>query len=320
MAVALWRGATTALRNSTIQMIAPSGRQSLLDFYNDFYRPLKLRSRAVRTRELYEFTIRNFGRFLHREPTLADFTDDTVSRLLGWMMDRGLSPYSANKERSHLLAIWRFACRKGFLNHWPDVEPEIQPERVPRAWRRDELEKLFAACLGTAGRIGNVQARYWWYALHLVGWDTGERIAAIRSLRWQWVDLEGAEVRMPAEVRKGKRADRRYPLHAETVEMLRLIESPLRDLVFPWPYSPTYIYKRYSEIQKRAGLPIGRQFRFHCLRRAVASHGKAAGLDPQELMGHMDGRTTKKYLDPTICGGKSASETLFRPHKRKPEP
>lgn len=299
-------------------MIAPGS--TIQKFYWDYYLPLKLRGRAANTKRLYEFSIRNLSKFLGREATLADFDDDTISRLIGWMMERGRSPYTANKERSQLLAIWRFAARKKFLDHWPDVEPEIQPERVPRAWTGDELDRLFAACIETPGRIGNVSAGLWWYGLHLCGWDTGERITAIRSIRWDWINMETGRVAVPAEVRKGKRADRVYWLHAETLAVLRRIELPRREEVFPWPYHPTYIYRKYAKVQERAKLPIGREFRFHCLRKSVASHGKVAGLDPQELMGHIDGRTTKKYLDPAICGNRAASEVLFRPHVNEKPP
>jgi integrase len=292
-------------------MIAPS--VLVRDFYADHYRPLKLRSRSANTRRLYEFSIRNFSRFLCREAALSDFTDDTLGRLMGWMVERGRSPYTVNKERSQLLAIWRFAARKKFVDHWPDVDPEVQPTRVPKAWTLEQIDALFSACLETSGKFGPVPRGLWWYGLHLLGWDTGERIAPLRAAQWAWLDLRAGLFRVPAEARKGRRADRVYRLHGETIEVLKRIEYPRRPEVFPWPYSPTYIYHLYAQVQQRAGLPAGREFRFHCLRKSVASHGKAAGLDPQELMGHIDGRTTQKYLDKTICGGRPASEVLRRP-------
>lgn len=299
-------------------MIAP-GSTLVRDFYANFYKPLKLRSRAANTRRLYEFSIRNFTRFLHREATLGDFSDDTLGRLMGWMIQRGRSPYTVNKERSQLLAIWRFACRKGFVSIWPDVDAEIQPERIPRAWTVNQLDRLFSACLETPGTFGAVPCGLWWYAIHLLGWDTGERIKPLRLARWEWLDLPNGICRIPAEVRKGRRADRVYRLHQDTVAALVRIQKPERAEVFPWPYSETYIYTLYAKIQARAGLPVGRHFRFHCLRKSVASHGKVAGLDPQELMGHVDGRTTSKYLDPTICGDRPPSEVLFRPKVLPPK-
>lgn len=109
-------------------MIAPS--VLVRDFYAEHYRPLKLRSRSANTRRLYEFSIRNFSRFLCREATLADFNDDTIGRLMGWMVERGRSPYTVNKERSQLLAIWRFAARKKFVDHYRR-QPNGADSRLP---------------------------------------------------------------------------------------------------------------------------------------------------------------------------------------------
>jgi len=275
---------------------------------------LKLRGRADNTRRLYAFSVRNFSTFLQRDALLVDLTDDNVSRLMAWMMGRGLSPSSANKERSQLLAIWRFACRKGFLQEWPDVDPEVQPDRDPRAWTMPQLESLFAACRATPGYIGPVPAGLWWETLHNLGWDTAERISPLRKSRWEWFDLDGGWVRVPAEFRKGKRKDMTYELHAETVALLRRLRTFSKgDEVFPWPFSESHIYYRYAEVQRRAGLPSSRQFRFHCLRKSAATHGKRLGLDPQLMLGHEDGKTTRKYLDPTICGQQSAAKILPRP-------
>lgn len=288
--------------------------QTVRDFYDRYYLPLKLRGKSPNTKRLYDITIRTFDKFLCRPATLDDFDDDTVSRLLAWIVDRKRSPATANKIRSQVIALWGLAARKRMVEKFPDVALEIEPKRIPRAWTVDELKRLFVACLEEPGFIAGVPANLWWFGLHLTGWDTGERIYPLRSLRWEWISLDTGQVIIPAEFRKGRRSDGRYLLHNETIDVLRRILVPIRAEVFPWPWSYTLIYRRYATIQHRAGLPVGRKFRFHCLRKSVASHGKLAGLDPKELMGHLDGRTTAKYLDPNICGQQSASEVLFRPH------
>ena len=115
--------------------------RSLRWFFATHYRPLKLRSRSDNTARLYDHTMRNFSRFLGRDAMLEDLTDDTVSRLLSWIIDRGRSPHTAEKERCQLLAIWRFACRKKFLDEWPDVDSCKRPTRIPRAWTQADLVK-----------------------------------------------------------------------------------------------------------------------------------------------------------------------------------
>ena len=203
-------------------------------------------ARARPTRRLYEFSVRNFGAFLGREATLEDFTDDAVSRLLAWMIERGLSPYTANKERSQLLAIWRFAARKRFVEDWPDVEPEIQPKRDPRAWTENELARLFTACSTVTGMIADIPAAAWWTALHYVAWFTAERIGAVLKLRWSDLDAQTGWLVVPAEARKGRRADKSTRLPSEAINALKAIREPRRDLLFPWDRSPSYIYRRYQ--------------------------------------------------------------------------
>src|SRR3972149_2710176 len=112
---------------------------SLQMFYTEHFAPLFLRSKSDNTRRLYGTSIRTFSRFLNRPATLADLTDLTVNQFLDHYRHIPRSPFSVNKERSNLLAIWRFACRKGFLQEWPDVAPEVEPERIPQAWTADKI-------------------------------------------------------------------------------------------------------------------------------------------------------------------------------------
>jgi integrase len=282
-------------------------------FFDEYYRPQRLRGGSEATVRLYRNSLANLRKFLGRSARLRDLTDETVGALMSWAIGRGKSPRTANKFRDQLLAIWRAACRKGWLKIWPDVEAIREPERLPRAWTPAELSRLFAACEAEPGQICGVPAGLWWRTLHDVGWDTGERIAAIMLIEWDWLSLDDARLWIPAKARKGKRRDRSHRLHPETVDRLCRILKPARRFVFPWPYSASYIYNRYTRILKRAGLPHSREFKFHCLRKSVATHGKLAGLNPSELMDHADTRTTVKYLDPAQLVQPHPADVLFRP-------
>ena len=291
---------------------------SLVDFFDQFYAPLRLRSRSANTLRLYRHTFRKFADFLGRTPLLSDLSDDTVSRLMAWCRHEGLSARTANKLRDQLLAVWRFACRKGALTVWPDVEPEVEPVRIPVAWNDQQLAALFRAIRETEGWIGKIRAALWWEALHLILYDTAERIGAVMQLRWENVDLDGAWVRFPAETRKGGKQDRAYPIDRQTVESLRLIRMPWRDDVFTWPYDDAYLYARYKRLLKRAGLPTDRMSMFHRMRRTVASMYEARGGNASELLGHSSRAVTRKYLDPRITGGAHAIDKLPRPWSDPP--
>jgi integrase len=288
----------------------------LQSFYADHFAPLFLRGRSPRTKALYESTIRTFSRHLGRLATLDDLTDDTATRFLSALCDDGYSPYTINKERDNLLAMWRFACRKGLVRLWPDVPPEIEPERVPQAWTEAEMTRLFIAIDRLKGWVAGVSAAAWWRALHLVAWDSGERISALMDVQWETVDLPGGWLLVPAAVRKGGKTDRLYKLADDTVAALYAIRFPPRDELFPWPFNRTYLWQKYEPILKAAGLPVNRHSKFHRIRRSVASHFEAAGGDATKLLGHSTRKVTKAYLDPRIVPEKQACDLLFRPWEK----
>lgn len=288
---------------------------TLADFYRDYFEPLFLRSRSDNTRRLYQTSIRTFSKYLQRPARLEDLNDLTVNRFLDYYRRIPRSPYSANKERSNLLAIWRFACRKRFLEEWPDVMPDVEPDRIPQAWTADQIARLLATCETERGRIGPIPAASWWRTLHLVAWDTGERIGAIRDLQWHHVDLISGHILVPAELRKGKRRDRLFRIADDTVACLREMQSPPRPEVFPWPYSRTYLWHLYNRLLVRAGLPSDRHCKFHRIRRTVATYYEAAGGNATELLGHSSRSVTLAYLDPRILPAQQAVDLLFRPGK-----
>lgn len=285
----------------------------LSTFFEHVYRPAKLRGKSPNTLRLYRNTLANFGRFLSRKATMDDLADDVVGAFMSWHIDRGRSPETANKDGGQILAIWRFAARKGYLTHWPDVDMLPCPKRTPRAWLQSELAKLFEATYAEPGTICGVKASLWWRTILAVAFFTGERIGAIRRLRWENVDLDGGWLFVPAETRKGRRADKSFAIPPAVVNLLHAIRLPERDKVFPWELDEAYIYGRFNRILRRAGLPTDRKSKFHRIRKTTASYYKAAGGDPTELLDHADPKTTKKYLDPRICGDRQSAAMLFVP-------
>ncbi len=281
-------------------------------FYQDRYEPLALRSRRPNTKRLYRTTLRAFNLYLNRPARVVDLTDEQVSGFAAWRLDNGLAKRSVNKDLFNLLAIWRWAHKKGHVKNWPDVELERPPVRVPVALSRDELSEVLRAIQSEQKRVGKYPGPVFWLALFLLIWNTGERIGAVMQLTWDRVDLKRGWVRFIAEDRKGATADNALPIAAYTVAALKVIKQK-EGLVFPWPYSSTYIYNRFGKIMRRAGLPDNALYKFHVLRKSVASHYEAAGGNATELLGHTSRKVTRAYLDPRIVRKVSAIDLLFEP-------
>lgn len=274
----------------------------LHEFFRDVYQPLKLTGRSEKNKRQYEIQFRHLSRYLGREATLGDLTDETISRFLAWLYDGGRAAPTVNKARAHLLALWRLAAQKRYVAEFPAVRALDEPERIPQAWTIDQLRRLLAACRATPGEFCGVPASLWWLAFHRVMWVTGERTGATLGLRWDWLDMTTGWLLVPADARKGRRKAMAYQLPEETLAVLRLIEKPRRALIFPFPLSLGTFYIRYGKLLKRAGLPQRRIDKPQKMRRSFASHYEAAGGNATDALGHSFRRTTtESYLDPTIC-------------------
>lgn len=291
--------------------------ETLRQLYLDHYAPHVLRLRSDKTKHHYRLNLSRFDKFLGRAALLSDLNDDTVGALCARIVEEGRSVATANKFRKDILAMWRFAARKRFVGEWPDVPAFKEPIRTPRAWTESELARLWQACASTPGKIAGVAAGAWWTALHHVLWFSGERIRAVLSLRWDDFDAETGWLVVPAEVRKGGKADKATELPPVAVAAIEAIREPRRNLIFEWDRSESVLWNHYKKILRRAGLSADRRSKFHRIRRSAASHYQAAGGSAQLLCGHSNAKVTEGYLDPRIAKPPQAAALLFTPGERK---
>lgn len=293
----------------------------LIQLCESTYFRLNPRIRDEKTRHQYRIALRDFAAFLGHAPTLDDLIDDNVCGLMVYLLDRKLAPKTVNERRGRLNALWNWLARRGYLKVWPTTPPIPEPERTPQAWSPEQLTKLLNAVSQERVLVAGIPAPHWWRSLHMVAWDSGERISALLGCKWE--HLQNEWLLIPAELRKGKKKDRIYKLGTDTIDTLNLMRQPERELIWPWPFCLNYLWVRYKIIRKRAGLPLDRYSAFHRMRKSVASYYEAAGGNATEFLGHTSRRVTQAYLDPKIVGTKQASELLFRidqPIDKSPPP
>lgn len=290
---------------------------TLREFFNQVYRPLKLRGKSANTSRLYEATFASMQRLLGREPTLDDVTSDlAVSAYLEKLAStrsartgRMLSAYTVEKQRTQICAIARLAFDRGLVQVGTprlSIGPETLPERTPEAWTTEEMARIYDAATRHPGRFGKILVRSVMPALISLIYDTGERITA--CLETMRDDYHRPHVLVRAEARKGRRKDKLFQLSPETCEMLEALCVPSLPYLIPIPRtSRSRVWPILGEIIEAAGLPGGRGSKFHKIRRTVASFYVAAGHDATALLGHSSKRITDRwYADPRITGGPTA--------------
>jgi integrase len=197
---------------------------------------------------------------------------------------------------------------------FPTFPKLTEPKRIPKAWSKDDLARILTACRSMIGWMdGGVRRSVWWTALHLVLWDTGERIGAVLSIKWEWLNLETGFLLIPAEFRKGGTQDMEYRLHPTTISWLKAMRPIHQTLVFGEVELAT-IYRAYKNLRGKAGVAADSKSAFHRMRRSVASHIHAAGHNATDVLKHSaESITRESYLDPTITGAVRPAEVLFRP-------
>lgn len=278
------------------------------------YFPANISIRSVQTKQQYRFALQKLKEFVGHDPTAADLTEDCIHGMMGMLLDRGLAPKTVNEQRGRLRALWEWMARRRLVDDFPTLHKTPEPKRIPRAWTREEISAIVEACDNEPGWVAGVPARLFWRTLIYILWDSGARIGEIMACRWEWLDWQTGRLEVPYSVRKGGTADMSYLLHADTLALLRQIETPAREIIFAWECGPQVIWRRFKRILRRAGLPTDRRSMFHCIRKSVASHVQAAGHDASVMLAHSSPEITRRsYLDPRIVASVAASTVLFRP-------
>ena len=186
------------------------------------------------------------------------------------------------------------------------------PERIPRAWRREELERLVQAARLQTGEICGLPAADWWLDLLAIIWDSGMRCSELLAIRWEWLDLESGWIVVPAEVRKGRKKDEAYCLMPDCLERLRR-RAQRRGLILQWNMHYTRMYQLWRKLLATAKLPANRYTLTQCMRRSFASYLTAGGGNATEALGHGSAAVTRRaYLDRTITAQPHGQKMPFR--------
>ncbi len=219
---------------------------------------------------------------------LADITRRDIERLHHTRRD---TPTEANRALACLSAMFNIAERWGLR---PDgSNPCRHIEKYPQRRRERFLSPAELA------RLGDALAAYdgWPYSVAAVKLlvFTGARLGEVLGLRWEWIDFERGEARLPDSKTGAKTLHLPPPALAVLSELPRLDGNPHVIAGANPGAALVNLEKPWRSIRKAAGLD---DVRMHDLRHAFASVAASCGLGLPiigKMLGHTQAATTHRY-------------------------
>ena len=254
---------------------------------------------AVEYRRMIEnIIVPAFGRKRVRDVTRSD-----ISRL---HHEQRATPYAANRTLAVVSKMFALAEKWGERpdgsNPCRHVEKYTERKRE-RMLSAEEFGRL-ADALNTSSRSPYAPA-----AVKLLVF-TGGRLSEILGLKWEWIDFEHGEARLPDSKTGAKTLHLPPPALAVLADLPRVEGNPyvivgnvagarLVNLEEPW-----------RAIRKLAGL---NDVRLHDLRHAFASVAAASGMGLPiigKMLGHTQAATTQRYAHLASDPVKAAAATV----------
>lgn len=262
----------------------------------------------------YRVALGRFDAYLATTASFEHLTEDTICAFQEWL--RPLSPATINDYAGRLVILSNFATQRGFKDGWIELQPVRELRRRPRSFSMDQIDALLTSAQLEPIKIAGIPASDWLTALILVLYDTGWRIGAAMSLQWENVDETTRWIAVEAEGNSKKLADDAKQVHPQTMRQMLKIRGN-QPSVFPWEFHASNIYKIWERVRRRAGVPLGRKWGFHAIRKTTLT--TIADLEDDQaacdFAQHTSIQITRQfYIDPSrLTRRRQPCDVLPRP-------
>ena len=261
---------------------------TVLDLGDRFVREHAQTKRKPATAKQYRRLLDKFiGPAVGRKK-VADVTRQDVMKLHNGMSD---TPYQANRVLALVSTLFTFAERVG---ERPDgSNPARHVERFKEAARERMLSGEELARLGDSLTTSGESP----YVVSLVKLlvFTGARLGEVLGMRWEWIDFERGEARLPDSKTGRKTIHLPAPALQVLADLPRMAGNPYLICGERAGAHLIGVQRPWQRIRHAAGLD---GLRIHDLRHAFASVAASSGLGLPiigKLLGHTQAVTTMRY-------------------------
>jgi integrase len=234
---------------------------------------------------------------------VRDVTRGDISRL---HHDQRATPYAANRTAAVLSKMFALAEK------WGERPDGSNPCRHVEKYTERKRERMLSA--EEFGRLANAlnassRSPYALAAIKLLMF-TGGRLSEILSLKWEWVDFERGEARLPDSKTGTKTLHLPPPALTVLANLPRIQANPYVIVGHIRGARLVNLEKPWRAIRKTAGLP---DVRLHDLRHAFASVAASSGMGLPiigKMLGHTQAATTHRYAHLASDPVKAAAATV----------
>lgn len=198
--------------------------------------------------------VRVYSKHLLRPATTDDLTSGAVTEFLKALLADEYSAYTVKNRRTGLLALWRYAFRKGLtLLPCADVRPVYCPPLMVAGYDLANMDKIlnYISTLRGVVRTSGVKKTIYWDSFLRTDWELGLRIGDMVCVRVEHFDPTGWLWFSESKTAKaGWRCLR--PSTTESIATC-IAANPGRERIWPG-FTRKNACRAFSELAKLAGV------------------------------------------------------------------